>query len=324
MEIPNTMSVCFHQSNNPQRSLSPVAVPAAGRGCVYLLTWPKGGSQWVRDLLTHRLVARQVGVTADKVTFNAADVPYWPTPAGSGVVGPVYAAGPEDWLRNRRAGDRAIVVLRDPRDLVVSLLYSLMLSHRPNHRTAVYRSRLLTLTPEQQLFVVMPRFHRPRAFGDWGELGWGIHGDVLVTSYERLVTDTVQELSAIYAFLGWGLPAGDVQKIVSELSFEQQTGRQRGEEDAFSHLRKGIPGDWRTHFTQLTGFAFEALTDGNLIRSGYEPDPHWYEQLPRTQTGIRDLAAAEALSQVVELQARIVRLEEQNQWLRQQLGHRAA
>lgn len=235
------------------------------------------------------------------------------------MVGPIYAAGPEDWNRNRRPGDRAIVILRDPRDVVVSLLYSLMLSHRPNHRTAVYRTTLLTLTPEQQLFVVMPRFHRPKALGDWGEFGWGAHGDVFVTSYERLVANTVLEVAAIYAFLGWDIPRSDVETIVFELSFERRTGRTRGQEALFSHLRKGVAGDWRRHFTQLTGFAFDALMDGNLQRSGYEPDPRWYEQLPRTQERVRDPAAAEALSQVVELQAQIVRLEEQNQWLRQML-----
>jgi hypothetical protein len=291
---------------------------------VFLLTWYKAGSQWVRDLLTHRLAARASGLVNSGATFNCLEVKEWPaTPAGS-FAGPIYCPRPIEWDEYRLPTDRGVVVLRDPRDIVVSLAYSLTFSHLPTPITDHLRPGLLRLPMTQRLMLAMMQFRRPRVFADWGQLGWGPRGELFVTSYERLVADTCGELSAMYEFLGWDVSAADVARIVADLSFETRSGRSRGQEDPLSHLRKGVPGDWRSHFDRLAGLTFELHTWGSLVRSGYESDPLWYESLPETAAAPLDLETGRQLRALVELQAEVVRLREENQWLRRELAQKDA
>lgn len=306
--------------------------PPAGEGRVgsdrpqrvYLLTWYKAGSQWARDLLTHRLAARASGLSNSGASFNCLEVEEWPAvPAGS-FAGPIYCPRPIEWERHRGPTDRAVVLLRDPRDIVVSLAYSLTFSHLPTPVTDQLREGLLRLPMTQRLMLAMMQFRRPRAFADWGQAGWGPRGSVFVTSYERLTADAHGELTAIFEYLGWSVSPADVARIVEDLSFETRTGRPRGQEDPLSHLRKGTPGDWRTHFDRLAGLTFELHTWGNVVRSGYESDPRWYESLPETGAVPLDLASARRLRELVELQAEVVRLREENQWLQRELEQQRA
>lgn len=291
---------------------------------VFLLTWYKAGSQWVRDLLTHRLAARASGLVNSGITFNCLEVEEWPAAPVGSFAGPIYCPRPIEWNQYRLPTDRAVVLLRDPRDIVVSLAYSLTYSHLPTPVTDHLREGLLRLPLAQRLMLAMMQFRRPRAFADWACLGWGAQGELFVTSYERLVADTRNELAAIYEFLGWNVTAGDVGRIVSELSFETRSGRSRGEENPLSHLRKGTPGDWRGHFDRLTGLTFELHTWGNLVRSGYESDPAWYETLPDSPAVPLDRDSARQLRELVELKAELVRLREENRWLQQELAQRDA
>lgn len=291
---------------------------------VFLLTWYKAGSQWVRDLLTHHLAARASGLVNSNVTFNCLEVEQWPaTPAGS-FAGPIYCPRPIEWEQYRRPMDRGIVVLRDPRDIVVSLAHSLTFSHQATPVTDHLREGLLRLPMPQRLMLAMMQFRRPRAFADWTCRGWGSHGELFVTSYERLVADTAGELAAIYEFLGWNVSGGEVAQIVADLSFETRSGRPRGEENLLSHLRKGVPGDWRRHFDRLSGLTFELHTWGNLVRSGYESDPAWYEALPDAGGVALDRESARQLRDLVELEAELVRLREENHWLRRELAQKEA
>jgi len=58
--------------------------------------------------------------------------------------------------------------------------------------------------------------------------------------------------------------------------FEQVSGgRQRGEEDVHSHVRKGVSGDWRQYFTAPVKVAFKERFGDVLIACGYEKDNDW-------------------------------------------------
>jgi lipopolysaccharide transport system ATP-binding protein len=58
--------------------------------------------------------------------------------------------------------------------------------------------------------------------------------------------------------------------------FERRAaGRERGSEDARAHLRKGVAGDWREHFTDRVKDAFKARYGGLLVATGYEQDLDW-------------------------------------------------
>ena len=71
------------------------------------------------------------------------------------------------------------------------------------------------------------------------------------------------------------LPSSAVEKILHARSFERLTGRTKGEENTHSHLRKGVPGDWRNHFTPEHVRAFKADYNDLVLKLGYETDPDW-------------------------------------------------
>lgn len=287
---------------------------------VFLLTWHKCGSQWIRDLLTHHLILHHTGfANAGLGSFRLRDKD-WPDFGERQIAGPIYAASLSEWERYRRPGDRAVLVMRDPRDVVVSMMYSLAYSHVSSPALQQQREGVLRLSPRDRLLVAVARIAAglPSA-RSWLPLGWGASVDegVYVSSYERFVADTEGELGSIVDFLGWRLHPGVVAEAVRELSFENRSGRARGDEDVFSHYRKGCPGDWVNHFTFAAGFALDLPSPGFLVESGYESDPNWYERLDRggEEGGIGAENAA-ILCDRIEKEAELVRLREENAQIR--------
>jgi lipopolysaccharide transport system ATP-binding protein len=52
-------------------------------------------------------------------------------------------------------------------------------------------------------------------------------------------------------------------------------GRNRGEEDILSHVRKGVAGDWQNHFTPKLKDFFKRRYGKLLVLSGYEKNDQW-------------------------------------------------
>ena len=71
-------------------------------------------------------------------------------------------------------------------------------------------------------------------------------------------------------------------KIINELDFQAQTGRNKGTEDKKSFLRKGISGDWKNYFDKDITNAFVTEMDGRwnkiLVKLGYEDSINWYKE----------------------------------------------
>ena len=63
--------------------------------------------------------------------------------------------------------------------------------------------------------------------------------------------------------------------VVKHNIFEAVTQRERGQEDIFSHQRKGIVGDWQNYFTPSLKKEFKQRFGHVLITTGYEKDLNW-------------------------------------------------
>ncbi len=57
--------------------------------------------------------------------------------------------------------------------------------------------------------------------------------------------------------------------------FSRLSGRMAGQEDLNSHLRKGVAGDWKNHFTSKIKRAFKWRYGSLLVKSGYEKSSEW-------------------------------------------------
>jgi hypothetical protein len=96
--------------------------------------------------------------------------------------------------------------------------------------------------------------------------------------YEDLRRDTAGELRRIVLGLtGERLSPEEAGAIAEEFSFERQAGRQPGEENRKSFLRKGVVGDWRSHFSPEARETFDRYAGDELILLGYERDRAWVE-----------------------------------------------
>lgn len=104
---------------------------------------------------------------------------------------------------------------------------------------------------------------------------WHDRPGVCVVRYEQLLADTSSQLARIVKHLGKDADAWRLGWAVEGNSMRRVTGRGQGEEDRGSVVRKGVAGDWRTHFSDESRALFADLAGDALVELGYERSPDW-------------------------------------------------
>jgi predicted nuclease with TOPRIM domain len=276
------------------------------------LTFYKCASQWVRDILTDPELSH---VTGFPLSMEGIDVSSaaWPEQPGNTFAGPFYSASYDEWLHNSRPEDRAIVVLRDPRDIVISLVFSLGFSHVPSVITRLLREPISAAGTRDRIrigmFLLTQWSDRMRS---WASIPAG--GREYRTIYRRLVEEPKKEFAIICRFLNWDAPQPLLERIIERHSFENKTGRRRGEVNPYSHRRKGIAGDWRNYFDRELGAEFESTFPALVRQLGFEMNDRWFESLPeRVETDPAEAIISQQPAHV--LMERLAALEEQSNQL---------
>ena len=96
------------------------------------------------------------------------------------------------------------------------------------------------------------------------------------TRYEDLLRNTASEVKRLLEFLQVRSNEVVVRRLVNQSRFENFSGgRQRGEEDPTSLVRKGIAGDWKNVFSDKDKQIFKQEAGDLLIQLGYEKDNNW-------------------------------------------------
>jgi len=89
--------------------------------------------------------------------------------------------------------------------------------------------------------------------------------------YERMLEDTAREMAALFDWLGCDPSGLTVDEVVRRNSFQALSGgREPGEADAQSFLRKGIAGDWMNHFDEECNARYCEVAGEALAAAGYE------------------------------------------------------
>ena len=89
--------------------------------------------------------------------------------------------------------------------------------------------------------------------------------------YEDLLSDGDTELRGILNFLGADIDEAQIINCLQASSFENPAkGRGAGKEDRESHFRKGVQGDWRSHFDDQTHATFRSRAGAQLRALGYD------------------------------------------------------
>lgn len=189
-------------------------------------------------------------------------------------------------------GFRGFHMIRDPRDIIVSGYFSHLASHpvHPDHNPWLirHRERLQACGKVDGLLAELDyaSTHMDR-IRHW-EYGYG---GLTETRFEVVMPNPEVELAMLLADTGivvdgWTAPAGAplqvrVRKeqwdaIMEANSFRTLTaGRDRGEESPAHHLRSGLAGDWRNHFTPEVTERFKSLYPGMVPALGYEANDGW-------------------------------------------------
>jgi hypothetical protein len=248
-------------------------------GLAVHLTLPKGGSHWVTDVLSdERVLTANPGLHFQRCEDYRLD--YCAAQKDGFFTGPMFSISYEEWKPFRRPGFKAIHVGRDPRDAIVSMTFSFAYSHETQPHIELIRPVLLASDMRTKLMIGMYQYWQ----SSWIERSWASIPSSefeYTTTYERVVANEFQEFRAMFDFLGWTVSDETLRDIVEYHSFERRArGRERGQENRFSHYRRGVAGDWTNFFDRKLGEMFERACPNLLVELGYEQDRNWYERLP--------------------------------------------
>jgi len=232
------------------------------------VTHYKAGSQWIYGILRGCLPGRVAEPDA-----RMGHLRYWP-PAPGQVYPTVYLTREQLDTVLLPPDTRLFVVIRDLRDTLVSLYFSLLRTHEMADFPSFDLRRLLgSLSTEAGLVYLLDKWFPEIARI---QLSWLEAGEPLVR-YEDILADDVGILEEVLLDrCGLRVPRARFREVVEANRFESLSGgRSRGVEDPGSHLRLGISGDWRSHFTPRVTEAFKARYGGLLVATGYEPSLDW-------------------------------------------------
>jgi Sulfotransferase domain len=240
---------------------------AAAEPTIFHITHWKAGSQWI-----HRIL---IGCLPNRIVVPEPDMSQvLEQPIRQGCVYPsVYLTRQRLEQVELPPDSRRFVVIRDLRDTLISLYFSMKTSH-PRLAPVIdeRRARLKAVDVEEGLVYLMdnglPGCARIQA--SWlGSAEPPIrYEDLLAHDLEILERELLDRCA---------LPVDRkrFEEVVLASRFERVTGRERGQEDQSRHERKGIAGDWRSYFTPRVKEEFKTRYGALLVESGYEWDLDW-------------------------------------------------
>lgn len=254
------------------------------------ITHHKAGSQWVAEVLKHCVAPQRIVLPLPSVAhFSSA------TLRPGGVYLAVYRSRPqvEEITSSFSHPMHKVVVIRDLRDTLISLYFSMRYSHVETGAIKQARTQLSFMDEEEGLRYLLrdntskaPRelsgnkaaeFKAVQAMSRIARLqkSWMGGNDRLLIRYEDLVTDEYNMFQRMMDYCEVDVNKEYLRHVVYHNSFEARTGRKPGEEDIMVHQRKGIVGDWRNHFTDRIKGEFKERYGDILIDTGYEENLNW-------------------------------------------------
>lgn len=179
------------------------------------------------------------------------------------------------------------VMMRDGRDIMVSSYYHFLFYNNANLPYGVDKKRnLLQFDDYDDIKTNLPAFIEymfnefSRSYSyrcTWSSFvnSWSDKPELFV-KYEDVLNDGANVLAATVERLSGEKPDPErMAQIISAYSFENLTGRKRGQIEKGNFIRKGIAGDWKNHFNEESRRIFSKYAGEQLVRLGYEKNHDW-------------------------------------------------
>jgi len=181
-----------------------------------------------------------------------------------------------------------LLVWRDGRDVLVSQYYHWLFENDRGNARLVQRCRADLSFQDYNdirsnliyfMEYIFERQRHPKMSWAAFVARWAGCERCVHVQYEALRTQPVDTLRHLIKQLtGKNLEVSDARKIVGAHSFKVLSGRQPGQENTQSFMRKGIVGDWVNYFDQEAKERFHAYAGDALVKLGYEQDDAWVYQ----------------------------------------------
>ena len=216
---------------------APSAFPA-----IFVIGYPRSGTNWVCRIL--------------------ADV--WKIPHIEMSVTPVGSPGViNGHQRVTRHTERSIYLVRDGRDVLVSLYYwyQARAGHlRPMARRRVHRDVARLVDREADIKDAMPEFiDLMMTRRHEGGYGWAEHvrsykrhgeGRIPLIRYEDLHSDPIKTIQTAVDVFGEEIAPERLKTAIDRNEFAVFTGRSGGEVEYAAAARRGVVGEWREVFSR--------------------------------------------------------------------------
>ena len=165
---------------------------------------------------------------------------------------------------------KVVLVVRDPRDILVSKYFSKRDSHgapppESNKRGEFLRDRRAVMEKPIDEFVLERSDKILAYYNRYINELLSRHMDVYVTRYEDMVSDVETWLDQLLAYVELS-PSQELRKEIIEEALSIQS----KEEDKMAHNRKGRPGDHREKLQPATVKELNDVFDHVLDRFGYD------------------------------------------------------
>lgn len=234
----------------------------------FVIGFPRSGTTWITSLVSEVLGLPYVEASL--------------TP----LFGPCVYHGHE---RAKEKYDRAVYVLRDGRDIMVSLYFHLWSGTAAGVASPEQMDRWYG-DPEdpEDVAARMPEFIEDQMNDPHGRHpNWPEHvrsyfetqnRDMCLIRYEDMLKEPIEELkNALESSFVDELDREWVERAVRKYDFERTSGRSRGEEEKDAFQRKGVSGDWRNYFNSEAAETFDQYAGDTLVKAGYESSRSWID-----------------------------------------------
>ncbi|RMG22841.1 MAG: sulfotransferase [Methanobacteriota archaeon] len=264
--------------NDMRLVLLPVS-HVAGVDNVYHCTVHKAGSQWFKTLFFDPLIYRYSGLKPLFTSvYGITDLDYRKFRRKSfpnkRIITPLYVSYENFCKIDKPRQFRVLYVLRDPRDLVVSMYFSLRYTHVPMGDVMDKRQILKNLSVREGIIWTIQHCAENAVFDSmvsWIDVG-DSNPNLLIVRLEDLVGEKyINTLRKILLHSGIRVPDKDLEYLAEKYHFKRVKERDhRTTPNGLSHYRSGKPGDWQKYFDEEMVEFFKSVAPGLVERLGYE------------------------------------------------------
>jgi len=241
---------------------------------IYHCCTQKTATQWIRAIFTDPIAYRYTGLDVLPYPHLGLRFAHFDSPfprrtfaATLPIDYPTYLSIPKPERY------KTFFILRDPRDIVVSWYFSAKYSHLPFGPIPGLRGDLENLDLREGLRYMIDKLEDWGSF--WAQRSWmevtEDRENIKIYRYEDLASDNRSFLQQLFDYLDIAMPEKDFTVLYERHTFVKHSrGRKQGEEDLYSHYRKGMAGDWKNHFDRSTMAYFRQVTEDLLEVLGYQ------------------------------------------------------